>query len=247
MGFKIFLHSVKLVFDQLNGALRISGVLYLISLVLSVIGFIFFVPTMANQPPTFPWQSLLAAIAVAAIYLWIAVSWHRFVLLDELPNAPVPVFHGDRLLAYFGRGIQVGLIILVVGFIAGAVLTGLVFMSRGSPFISIPAMLALFVIMVLISYRLAPIFPSAAIGKSVGIGAAWASTSGASGTIIMLTIISVIASVIIDLPAQALQFLPGGIWLVFGWATITGWVKLMVGVSILTTLYGVYIEKRAIA
>ena len=102
-------------------------------------------------------------------------------------------------------------------------------------------------VFLLISYRLAPMFPSAAIGQSVGVSQAWAATSGASGTIIVLAVVSAIASVVIDLPAELLARLPVGMWLGFIWVGITGWVKLMVGVSILTTLYGVYVEKRTIA
>ena len=37
MGLRIFMHSVNLVLNQLNGALRISGVLYVASLLVSIL------------------------------------------------------------------------------------------------------------------------------------------------------------------------------------------------------------------
>lgn len=248
MGFRIFLHSVRLVFNQLNGAMRISGVLYLAALVISGIG-MFFQPTaVAGQPPTLSWQFLLATIISSLLYLWIAVGWHRFVLLDELPDGPVPAFHKNRLLAYFGRGIQAGLIMMVAALALFVIITMLLLATGASPIVAFFAFLVAVAIFLLISYRLAPMFPSAAIGQSVGVSQAWAATSGASGVIMGLAVVSAIAAVVIDLPAQLFIRLPGGAaWLGFIWLGITGWVKLMVGVSILTTLYGVYVEKRSIA
>lgn len=35
--------------------------------------------------------------------LWIAVAWHRFVLLNEAPQGLLPAFKGDRVMAYLLR------------------------------------------------------------------------------------------------------------------------------------------------
>lgn len=248
MGFRIFQHSIDLVFKHLGDALRISGALYLLSFALSVVAFLLFMPTAApGQVPNVAWQYFPILLVIGALYLWIAVSWHRFVLLDEHPTSLLPAFYSDRLLAYFGRGLQAGLILVVAGLVVGVVYGVLLGITGGSLFFAIVGAVVMMTVLLLISYRLAPIFPGAAIGKPIGIAAAWAATSGSSGTIVVLAIVSAVASVIIDLPTQLFQHFPAGGILTVIWLNVTAWIKLMVGISILTTLYGVYVEKRTLA
>ena len=249
MGLRIFLHSIDLVFRQLAGALRISGLLYLLSMVVSIIGAIFFMPTVVpGQPPSFPWQMVPIAVATMGIYLWIAVSWHRFVLLDELPKAPLPPLKGERLLAYFGRFLQLTLVCMIAGAIFGVASVPVITVLAQGAQIVIMALPALLLTMLLVlSYRLAPMFPGAAIGQPIGFKASWSATSGAWGTLVVLAIVSGLAAILIDVPAALLQNVPAGAAFAFIWLSVTGWVKLMVGISILTTLYGVYVEKRVIA
>lgn len=246
MGLRIFLHSVRLVFGQLNGALRVSALLYLISTAIGLIALMIFMPKIVfGETTSLPWEVVIVSIATCVLYLWIAVGWHRFVLMDEAPKSVVvPQFHGDRMLAYFGRILQMALIGALVGLVFGLAAVG---MGLISPIIGMIGMFGLFMALMVVAYRLAPVFPAAAIGRPVNVGEAWAATSGASGTIILLAVISVIATMILDLPLQLFMGMSAGVPLVIIWSSITGWIKLMVGVSIMTTLYGVYVEKRAIA
>jgi hypothetical protein len=123
----------------------------------------------------------------------------------------------------------------------------IVYAAQGAMVVALAGAIVIYAIILLITYRLAPLLPGAAIGKPVNVGEAWASTSGATGTILVLAVVSAIAAVVIDLPTELLQHLPAGTILVLIWVHITAWIKLMVGISILTTLYGVYVEKRDIA
>lgn len=248
MGLRIFLHSIKLVFAQFRHALQISAVLYVVSLVLGGIGFYFQYRAMvANGPTAIAWQFFVAMVLSTLPYLWIAVAWHRFVLLDEMPHAALPTPPGDRIWSYVGRTFQLALLFAAGGVVFGVLVALAAFVGNGSPFIAIPVAVACIAIGVLIMYRLAPIFPGAAIGQPVNIGDAWNATRGGSGALFLLAIISAIASFLIDLPMEILVRLPGGQFSSMGWLAITSWIKLMVGVSILTTIYGVYVEKRAIA
>lgn len=246
MGLRIFMHSVNLVLNQLNGALRISGVLYVASLLVSIVSYFFFVQS-AMTDPTPPWQAIILGIVIGFLYLWIAVAWHRFVLLDEMPQTLLPPFHGDRMAAYFGRSVVLFLIILLIAIVLGFVNGIVIAATNGSPLaLMLTTLLIVFVTLVL-SYRLAPMFPAAAIGKALGVREAWAATAGANGTILALALISALASVIVDLPVFLLREFPGGAIITFLWTAVTAWFKLLIGVSILTTLYGVFVEKREIA
>jgi hypothetical protein len=250
MGLRIFMHSVNLVLNQLQGALRISGVLYLASLLISFVGSVFFLGAVMSQPggPTgIPLPFLVILIVVCALYLWIAVAWHRFVLLDETPQTLLPPFHGDRIVAYLGRSLVVFLIIFAIAILLSFVNVTIISATNGSPFALILTSLITLFIALVISYRLAPMFPAAAIGNKLGIRDAWAATTGSTGTIVGLALISALASIIVDLPILLLQNFPGGSIIVFLWTAVTAWFKLLIGVSILTTLYGVFVEKREIA
>lgn len=248
MGIRIFLHSINLVFTQLSSALRLSGLLYILSVVITVIGVIFYMPTeIPGAAPSYPWQLIPIGVATTAIYFWIAIAWHRFVLLSESPASALPQFQGDRMLAYLGRTLQMGLIGMVAGLIFALPYFVTLMLTEGNALIAAAGPLMMLSVISIITFRLAPILPAAAVGKPLGIRAAWAATAGSMGTIVALAVVFLIASVVVDLPTLLIQHVPAGAIFVLIWTSVTGWIRLMVGISILTTLYGVYVENRTIA
>ena len=118
-GWEIFIHSVRLVFSNLNAALQISLVPYAIS----GLAFLFLGasaislmeagdPAQLMQVSGGVWLGLLVYGVVAILMsLWIAVAWHRYVLLEEYPTGWIPGFHGDRIGSYFMKGLLLGLLI----------------------------------------------------------------------------------------------------------------------------------------
>lgn len=249
-GLQIFTHSVRQVFGNLDAALRVSGVLYLAQLVLVlVLGLAVITDEAAMQEQvatgTFPWGRLMIVIVLATIAsLWIAVGWHRYVLQIERPGI-VPVWHGDRILAYFGKSLLLGLILvpvfLVIAVVGGAIVAPLMMNGAGTG-TGIILMLILYIPLLVILYRLSVMLPAAALGEQVRTAEAWAATRGDLGAFIGLGVLSLVAGFVIDVPGMWI-FAPGSA-LSMLWQVIAGWVKLMVGISILTTLYGHYVEKR---
>lgn len=252
MGLRIFLHSINLVFKQLGDAMRISALLYVVS---SVVSIIMLIAITAEQPVRLSPQYLAAMAAgfltTTVIGLWIAVSWHRFVLLSEEPETILPAFHGGRMLAYLGRMFQALLLLIpvVLGYIVLSVLLGLATYAWGAVAVVLILIVStlLYVSLTLVVYRMAPVFPGAAIGKPISIGDAWASTDQGTGALLVLAAISLAAGFILGLPAHLLNLLPVGPILSMIWLLIIGWIQLMVGISILTTIHGIYVEKRSIA
>ncbi len=251
MGVDVFLHSVRLVLNNWRTALRITGLLYLIYAVPSLLLMLLFpTPTEPEQvmaaAGTLSGVAFITAILAIVAFVWIAVAWHRYVLLDEEPAGQLPLFDGKRLLSYGGYSLLLGLIgivvMLVIGSIVGFVLVPLLWTVGAiiTGVISIAAVL-------IVGYRLAPLLPAIAVDKPITMSAAWNATASANGVIIILAVVSAIAAVVIDLPAMILM-LAGtpGQFLAQVWTLGTGWLKMLVGVSILTTLYGHYIEGRAL-
>lgn len=252
MGVNLFMHSVRLVLGDWRNALRVTGLLYLIyalpSLILSL---------MVPQPRPGADPSEVAAamgsvapvgiitlILLAVVYVWLAVTWHRYILLDEQPSGQLPTFHRSETLAYAGNAILLVLIMIAFSIVVGLVLSPLLLLGVIGAIIMPIVFISLALI---VDYRLGLVLPARAVGQRLTFGEAWAATKGQSGTILALAVISAIAAVVINIPAMILAFIPGiGGILSAIWQLGTGWVTLVVGVSILTTLYGVYIEKRSI-
>lgn len=253
-AWQIFVHSVRQVFGNLEAALRVSGLLYLAQVVMQfvILGTLLMKTEAERQAMIeagqFPWISMAIFFLVAAIGgLWIAVGWHRYVLTEERPGL-VPPFHGDRILGYFGKGLLIGLIMiiptLIVGIVAGGVAAVFFRPDRGGVNIialTAGAYLVMLPIVVVLA-RLSTMLPGAALQAGVPVLSGWEATKGETGTFVALVVIwAVIAGLIQLIGAYAF----GSFFLLAAaWQVLSGWAILMVGISILTTLYGHYIEKR---
>ena len=254
-GWSLFVHSVRQVFGNLGAALRISGLLYLVQIAVSLVLGVSLMGDDADlqakaMAGEFPWGGLVVVVLVALISgLWIAVAWHRYVLLNEPQGTLIPTFRADRILSYLGHSLLLLVVLIpvgaVMGLVAGLLLTPLM-MAGGEG--GIGALFALGILvylpMIVICYRLCVMLPAAALGQPMGVGAAWGKTKGASGDILVLAVISVAVAIVIGLP-DIFVFAPGSV-LSMAWNLITQWVVMMVGVSILTTIYGHYVEGRAL-
>ena len=251
LGAKLFMHSVRLVLGDWRNAVRISGLLYLIYAVPTfLLRLLFPVPsepeTAADAMAALSAApiALLTALFALVAFVWIAVAWHRYVLLDEMPVGRIPAFNGSRWLGYLGYSLAVGLIMLVAAVVVGLA-AGIVF-AIVAPLAFLAAIAAMAAALV-VGYRLAPLMPAAAVGQPLGFRAAWEATEGATMDIVVLAIVSAVAAFLIDLPAAVLSLAgPAGYFLALMWMLGSDWLKMLVGVSILTTLYGVYVERRAL-
>jgi hypothetical protein len=250
MGVSLFVHSVRLVLGDWRNALKISGLLYLIYAIPALIfALLFPVPTRPEQGMAAigngGFLGLITAILAIIAFVWIAVAWHRYVLLDEMPTGQFPEFNSSRLLSYGGYSLLIGLIGVVLSLIVSTVvgIIAIPLLGVGGAFIT--GLLALACVLI-VGYRLAPILPAVAIGKPLTLRQAWEATNNANAAIIVLAVLSAIAAIAIDIPAFILAAAGPLAFLGVLWTLATGWLKMIVGVSILTTLYGHYIEGRAI-
>lgn len=241
----IFVHSVRQVFGNLPEALRISGVLFGVQAAAGLaIGPLD--PAAMGTGEVSIVGLLLVLVITLVTSLWIAVAWHRYVLLQEQPGALVPAFRGDRVAGYFGYSLVIALILIPVA-MGLALAIGLV----AAPFMTAePSMgaailvgLLVYVPLVMIGYRLSVVLPAAALGEPLGLGEAWATTRGETGVMLGLAVISVACAIAIQVPVM---FLLGDGPLAMVWQVAAQWVAVMVGASILTTLYGHYVQKRAL-
>lgn len=246
-GWQILKHSLRQVFGNLNGALQVSAVLYatqaLVGLILGA-GLVTqggMRPGMMNQSL---WIGLLAAVIVAIFTsLWIAVSWHRHVLLGEQTGF-VPVFRGDRIWAYVVRSLGYGIILAIGGALWGTVVTAALSpLLMGEPLAWAVALAILVYLPILVvGFRLTADVPSTALGAEVPFLSGWRATAGHTKDIAVMVVILIAIGLAVEMLGLMIFGRIPVINLI--WSLTVGWLQMMVGVSILTTLYGHYIEKR---
>ncbi|WP_323035142.1 hypothetical protein [Pararhodobacter sp.] len=254
-GVRIFIHAVRMVLGNLNVALRVSGALLAIHLVIGLMaGEAYFSSGMGmsggapGEMPQFSGLMFLLSVLQIIFGLWIAVAWHRFILLEEQPGAFLPVWNGAAIWSYFKAGFVLALIVIVavipMMFLAGLVVLPFVAGDMGSPGL-LPGLIG-FAIMYLpaayIAYRISPMLPSAAVGKRMTVKEAWQSTSTSGLSFVVLTLVSVLAGWLIYMPAGLLA--GNALIIAVIWAALAQWLSILVGASILTTIYGHYVQKR---
>ncbi len=255
-GWSIFAHSVGMVTRNLSEALRIALVPVLIGFALVVaLTLVTGLSLGSMSDPeamdkmmrdggmgAFFFPLILIVILLVIIELWIFVSWHRFILLEEYPTGWIPEYRPDRIIAYFGRGFLIGVILFMamipIGMIALAVVSFAPFLGT----VIIPLVVS--IIAYLVFYRLSPTLPAAAVGESLKLGEAWAFTKGAGGTLLVTGLSTAVVQFLLQYVAglSMAVFPPLGI----GFQVLTGLVMSLVNVSILTTIYGHYVEGREI-
>lgn len=255
-GLTIFSHSLRQVTGNLEGALKVSALPYAAQFLasLALLG----PAAMAGQAdPAAVFSAeggpsivmvLLNLVFTLVTSIWMAVAWHRYILKNEAPTGFVPNFNGNRILAYFLRSLGIALLFIVL-----AIPLGIVAALVAAPFFSVtgPNVVGLLIIMVItyvplavLAYRLSTSLPAMALDEGGSFLAGWEATKGENGTIAALAAVSVLLLFVGSL--IGIYVFGKVLALSLAWAFVFNWLVAMVGVSILTTLYGHYIEKRAL-
>ncbi len=262
MVIRIIRHAFAIIFNNFGQALRISALPYL-SMV--AIGF----AVALNDPGLVEIDSdlyldgssdgifeintisivLALASAIYSLFVlgWIAVSWHRFILLEERQGW-IPVVNYKLINAYLVRSIGYGLLLCLIAVVLMVILSavGLHTLLDADPdSMSFDLFLATAVIgtiLTFIWYSIALALPSIALSEPISMREAWSASSGINTTIFGISSVLVILNQIgLFITNDLLWSLPLIAALL---GAIVNWITILVGVSILTTLYGHLIEDR---
>jgi len=255
MALQIVLHTLKMIFRNLSQALRVSVGPYLILIVLSLLVFAVFgasAERIVVGDPTAALPAGFGSLLLIPLFLfvtsWVAVSWHRFILKEEYTGL-LPAVNDRPIWAYAWKAILLALIIMLVAIplvlILGVLTVPLASVGAGEGGFSIVAILTFMMVFVLISVvslRLGVALVGTALGQPMPFRDAWSSTAPVNGTIIgvavLLGILNAVVSLVLIPMTYAIPLIASIISLAINWLT------MMVGISILTTLYGHVIEKR---
>ncbi|MBE9635957.1 hypothetical protein [Salipiger mangrovisoli] len=240
-GWRIFLHSLRMVIDNIGTALRVSLVLYLVQVASQIATYLHPSDTGADGMPVpmigVPALALMVLAVLAS--LWIAVAWHRFVLTGEEPRGWLPQWHGGEILGYFGRSILIGLVIFL-GMMVSAIPVALV--GAAVPGLAPILVFGLVGLGGYLFFRLGLILPAAALGEKLTLKQAWRATSDDDGAVVTLALLVIGGSLLVELPALIDDSAGSIVNLVYG--LVINWFATMIGISVLTSLYGHFVEKR---
>ncbi|MEB8388923.1 hypothetical protein OO012_16975 [Rhodobacteraceae bacterium KMM 6894] len=246
-GIKIVTHAVRIVVNNWQDALRIG--LMPMAICAATVGLMLnamnvpltigLVGPKANMQPSMSEASGIFATSSiwAFCTLWIFVNWHRYVLLSEYPRRWMPPLHWRCIGAYLWKSVQIGLIAVTILAIAVLITMGLP-MVGAAPFM-VWAGLAVYGF-----FRVSPVLPSAAIGEKLGLSDAWEATRPGSGAIALVIVLLIVLDQIASLVGGAVLSINLALGLT---VTAVLWaVTSLISVSVLTTIYGYYVQNRSL-
>ncbi|QQA42834.1 hypothetical protein [Pelagovum pacificum] len=262
MSVHIVRHAIMMVLRNIVDALKVSAVPVALGLILAVVlitvlGLDLETVQMMSDPVAMsdpeaiavedagPMLILLLVLIPTVLFVfgWVAVAWHRFVLLEEYPGA-VPTTPFPAVRTYVGRSLLIGVLILLVMvpsmFVLSLVLTPLMMVNQLLGISVFTILLSL--VTSYVSLRWALVLPAAAIGDSMKLSESWSRTAKLSNQILGVALLLALLNFVLGLLAVPFGALGGQ---VIGIA-IT-WFVGMVGLSVLTTLYGHLVENRPLA
>lgn len=247
-GWNIFLHSLNMVLRNWKEALQIGllpvAIIAAAVVVLLMTG-ILAEPTDQNMPFNFPsgggfLSVFLTTLLACFCILWVVVNWHSFVLKEEYPQGWVPPLPTKRIFGYLLQSIVVSLCLLPVSIVLVMFIVPIVNTVDATTLLVVLTLIYLPVYM--IAYRLFITLPATAIGEQLSISEAWTATKGSSGTLLVLSIVMSLASVLINQIETVLNNAMQGSAFLITAPLYAIWG--LVGVSVLTTLYGHYVQGR---
>lgn len=261
MGGQIVVHSFRLVFRNLRDALKVSIGPYAIWVVLAVVimgaAGVSLSTLLEGGAPTVPdsghgmagqaFASLLVMLALLFISSWVAVAWHRFVLLEEYPGI-LPALGGRPVGSYIARAIKLALLLIVIAIPVMFILGLLVVPLFGGPDgMATTAALVLSIIMgtflTWLSIRFGLVLPAISVGKPMTFRESWRASAPLSTPILSAVLILMVLSILVT---EVLRLVLGGTFIFGPLGLVVNWISIMVGLSILTTVYGHTVEGRAI-
>lgn len=214
----------------------------------------------------------LWVIVGGLVYLFgfasVAVNWHRYVLLDEVPMGMQRLRLDRHVRRYAARLLMIsvltGLIMIVPMFLMGLAIMGIAGPDAMAPgpdggsSLGIGQRIALTVLSVIIVALLTAVFfrsslalPAAALGRDqIGIGESWRRTQGNFGQLLLLAGGSAVLQVAAQLLLDGFAFVFAaadstlGFSLLIALTVMVTWFFTFLGITLLTSLYGHLVEQR---
>jgi hypothetical protein len=250
-----FTHAVRSVRTNMQFAVRISWPVYALLIPLLVGGNILIMLLSGGNPQSSPGTmssiTMLMAFVSLIAFSIIAVRWHRYILRDELPAGNSALSLEPEVWRYVLSVLLIGVIgfaLLVVAALVSSILSG------GSADIS-PRMIGLFAACLpfvgLALMRLSVRLPAVALGRSdFSLANAWNATKGNFGALLGMTLLNIAVFLALVVASELVSFglatIDRTLGMIIGIILQLGinWILTLFNSSVLTSLYGFFVENR---
>lgn len=195
---------------------------------------------------------LIVGLLTLFAFASIAVSWHRYILLDEVPQGLARLRADNTVWRYFGNTLLIFLI-LILGFLPVGLLVGVLVaaLQHAGALISIPIYVAAIIFGVSAFYRLSVKLPAIALERTdFTLKDAWAKTQGNTWQLFGLALLFVLTLIGMGIVLFAIGYvlqltgLSVALFLTLAIQMMFNWLGTIAGVTLLTSLYGFFIENR---
>lgn len=249
MGTRIFMLAVNQVWQNRAVALRISAFWYGLVFILSLVG-----EGLGDELIGILVSFLLVVVMFYGLSM-IAIGWHRFVLWEDEPQGLLVFEQVWPVWRYVRATLKLFLVILLV-LLLPMILTALLF--AGAP--ESAASIALWLSMPLLGYfviwlflRMGLILPAIAVETQMTLKESFALTRPIADTLFVPTLLILLMQLVPSLLALPALLLDGWpvlsaalLFAVLPLSLVVGWINTMVGIGLLTVLYGHLCENRPI-
>ena len=245
-GTMLFRHSFLMVYNNLGVAARISLPYMGLSALAGGIGFFVFGMLLQVDIP------LVQFIGVAGVFCVlgglvlagsvISITWHRFVLLGEIPERLFADWRGLNYRAYTIHVLKIVFFIIAISWFLAVLIT---FLTPQATQFLMPVMLGVILTFVFLRFGIGLV--AIALGKNDwGPRKSWRASTDYREAIFVLAVFLTLFNLVPEL----LSAIVSGPWIFrFVFLCVSAifmWFSMMVGLCALTTLYGYYVEKRTI-
>lgn len=240
LAFRLLRHSIL----QLTGNLGAALTLSVLSLLLAALGIGIGMAARQALAVGDPPGIIVAVVAVAIVatfvlaFVSLTASWHRHVLLGERPQVFRSI--GGSEARYFWAAVRMSLVVMLIVFIPMILIVALTSALNGSIYVTMLASLIIGIAVAIIGLRLGTGLAGAAIGAAKPLTTGWKGTESCLGTLLLLAVFSQILQTILNLASQ----IPGLVGLVA--TLLAAWLGTLLSLSIITTLWGHFVEGRAL-
>lgn len=248
-------HAISSVRNNIGYAFRISWPWYVVLAIVNIGVLLFSVYAAAGGIEVHPGVIVPAILLLFLInmlaFASIAVNWHRYILLDQVPVGS-ELFRLDSLTwRYFGNILLIALIVAV------ALLLFLLLLQVFASLSTVTGIAAFFiglagVVLASISiYRLSVKLPAVALGRrDFSLSHAWAASRGNKWPIFFVILFQFFLAIGVAIAFLALDFALALIDPIVALIVsqllqiFVGWLLVILGITILTSLYGFFVEGR---
>jgi hypothetical protein len=248
-------HAVNSVRNNIAYAFRISWPWYAVMVPVVIVLMLFSSYLTGGNPEANPGMTLLIDLVRGLVtmlaFASIAVNWHRYILLDEVPHGNEIYRLDDKTWRYFGNILLLFLILMAAGIIIGLPIGFIVGLARASEYIVILVALLVAPVAGILALRLGVKFPAIALGRhDFSMKNAWTATQGNNLPIFLVIlfeiVVVVIAFLIVGLTAYLTSQIDPTLTVVIAIALglVVNWLFTIFSITILTSLYGFFVEQR---